>query len=56
MNRITQIIQEYYDGQINTDQAVETMIDDVPAENMAEFIMDAFNRNWITPFNLGIKE
>ena len=55
MNRITQIIQEYREGTLSLGDAETTMIDDVPAEDMAEFIMDAFARGWITPFNLGIQ-
>lgn len=56
MNRITQIIQQYYNGNLNLEEAELTMVDDCSQEDMAEFILDAFSRGWITPFNLGLEE
>jgi hypothetical protein len=54
MERIIEIIKDYYEGNVELDDAAFNLMDEVPAEQLADFIMDAFARGWITPFNLGI--
>jgi hypothetical protein len=53
---ITEILSELYKGERSNDDTVRRMVEDNPAAELAEFIVDAFNRQWITPFNLGLDE
>jgi len=55
MNEITEIIREYYEGHSNSGDAEARLVDEIGQCDLAAFIMDAFVRGWITPFNLGIK-
>ena len=45
-----------YRGDISPDYAVIEMCAGQSKEKLAEFLVDAFNRGWITPFNLGLNE
>ena len=48
-------IAALYRNEIDSDEA-EKMIAELSAEKLSEFIVDAFNRGWISRFNLGIDE
>lgn len=41
-------------GDLSNDQAEETLARYISRESLAEFVVDAFSRGWISPFNLGI--
>jgi hypothetical protein len=56
MEDITKIINRYWIGEIEKWEAEALLIDTVSREDLAAFIMDAFCRGWITPFNLGLHE
>lgn len=43
-----------YKGEQSSNETEEALINNVPPEKLAEFIVDAFNRGWISPFNLGL--
>jgi hypothetical protein len=56
MEKIIEIIKDYYEGRIGLDDASFNLVDEVPVEQLSDFIMDAFSRGWITPFNLGFTD
>ena len=51
---IKQIIEEDCYNRNNTELAIERLAE-LGANELAEFIVDAFDRGWITTFNLGIE-
>lgn len=53
MEDIRDILAELYRQDISDDEAQKRM-EAVGAEAMGEFILGAFDRGWISPFNLGI--
>jgi len=53
---IIKILSEIYKGKLDANKAVEEMMIYSSPEQMAEFIVDAFNRGWITPFNIGLSD
>ena len=50
---IRHVLSRLYDSEIENDQAIGELTEMLSPEALAEFIVDAFNRGWITPFNLG---
>ena len=52
-NEIRDIIGAYYRKEITLEQA-EAKLGQLGELTLAEFIMDAFNRGWITQFNVGL--
>jgi hypothetical protein len=55
-NRIQQIIGAMYRAEISTDAAQTRLVLEVLKEELVAYILDAFNRGWITPFNLGLDD
>jgi hypothetical protein len=55
MLEIQNIISLYYRNKINGGQSCQRL-GKLPKRLLAEFILDAFNRGWITKFNLGLNE
>jgi len=49
------VLQRYYNGEIEDQEAIHEMAK-LPPEELAEFILDAFNSGWITPFNMGFND
>lgn len=43
-------------GDASSDQAENLIARNVAPKDMAEFIVDAFNRGWISRFNMGLNE
>lgn len=56
MKIIKEACSKLYLSQINSDEAEKLLLDGMTAEQMAEFIVDAINRGWISRFNLGIDD
>ena len=56
MNEINEIIQKYWEGKVPSDAAAVMLAERIQPIMLADFIMDAFARGWITPFNLGLQE
>ena len=55
MDRIKDIIGAYYRGEIDQDTA-QGRLAELGADALADFAMDAFNRGWVSRFNLGLDE
>lgn len=55
-NIIREALAKSYRGEPGIEEPETTIAARVSAEDMAEFIVDAFNRGWISKFNLGINE
>ena len=53
---IRTIIAKQYKGEIPMNEAYKELANSVTREQLAEFVVDSFNRGWITRFNLGIDE
>lgn len=53
---IEKILGELYRGEIASEHAVEKLCQKASEEALAEFIVNAFNRGWVTPFNVGLNE
>lgn len=51
---IQSIIGGRYRSEISADEAEIRLAEEASQEGLAEFILDAFNRGWITPFNVGL--
>ena len=49
------VLSEYYKLDAN-EQTTTNLIAAVPSADLAEFIMSAFDRGWITLSNLGLDE
>ena len=56
MNEINDIIRRYWAAEIERAEAEALLIDTCNSEDMACWIMEAFCRLWVSPFNLGFKE
>lgn len=39
---------------LTTEQTVADLTDRLSIEELAEYLVEAFNRGWITPFNVGL--
>lgn len=55
MQEIQHTVSLFYQEQITEDQAIKRLAQ-LSQKELAEFILDAFNRGWITKFNLGLNE
>ena len=55
MRKIQRAISLYYQERISKEQAINQLAQ-LSQQELAEFILDAFNRGWITKFNLGLNE
>ena len=55
MRKIQRAISLYYQERISKEQA-SNQLAQLSQQELAEFILDAFNRGWITKFNLGLNE
>lgn len=53
MEDIRNVMVALYRQEITDDEA-EKRLGKIDPESLGEFIVDAFNRGWISPFNLGI--
>jgi hypothetical protein len=55
MKRIQEIMSQHFKGQISTEVA-EAKLSRLRPDVLAEFIMSAKNRGWISNFNLGLND
>jgi hypothetical protein len=55
-SHLQRIISLMYREKISIDQAQWWLKKKLKKKEMAEFIVDAFNRGWISKFNLGLNE
>ena len=53
---VSKVIAQVYKGDTSTEDAIKILAQGMSREQLAEFIVDAFNRGWINRFNLGINE
>lgn len=56
MDNIKKVLGRLYRGEIDEDHAAAQIADSESAESLAEFIVEAHQRGWITNFNLGLDE
>ncbi|WP_224962595.1 hypothetical protein [Geomonas subterranea] len=56
MEEIKEILAAQYRGEINQEEAVRQLTVACTHEELAEFIVAAKNRGWISNFNLGLDE
>lgn len=56
MRKIAEVLGKQYQGDISQEEAVNRLAVTCSAEELAEFIVDAKNRGWISNFNLGLDE
>lgn len=56
MKNIKEVCAKLYLSQINDDEAEKILLETMTAEQMAEFIVEAINRGWISRFNLGVDD
>ena len=56
INKIRETMAALYRGEITDEQASEILSRYISRESLAEFVVDAFSRGWITRFNLGIDD
>jgi hypothetical protein len=56
MDNIRDVIGRLYRGEIDSERAAVEIADVESVESLAEFIVDAHRRGWITNFNLGLNE
>lgn len=56
MKAIQTIISAMYQRQTSSKQAVKKLQRTCSKEELADFIVDAFNRGWISKFNLGLDD
>lgn len=56
MDNIRNALGRLYRGEIDSDQAEAEISDVETVESLAEFIVDARQRGWISNFNLGLDE
>jgi hypothetical protein len=56
LNGVQTAIAKMYLGKADPNETAVTIAGVVSKESLAEFIVDAFNRGWITKFNLGIND
>lgn len=56
MDAIKHVLSKVYTGTIDADSAASLLIHHCSKYELAEFIVDIYNRGWITNFNLGIDE
>ncbi len=52
---IKSTMSEYYNVDITGENAID-IISTIQSKDLAEFILDAFDRGWISLFNLGLDE
>lgn len=53
---IRQALASMYKGDITSEQAEKLIESRIPVNELAEFVVDVFNRGWVTKENLGINE
>jgi len=56
MEKIRQTLAAVRRGEMSDEKAAETLARFISRESFAEFVVAAFSRGWITPFNLGIDD
>lgn len=56
MDEIRGILAAQYRGEINQDEAERQIVVACSPPEMAEFIVEAKNRGWVSNFNLGLDE
>ena len=54
-DEVSGICKLVYEDSIDAEDAPALLMETVSHEEACEFIIDAFNRGWITIFNLGIE-
>lgn len=52
--QIQQILSSLFKSEITSEQAASELQAHCSPEEVAEYLIDAFNRGWITPFNVGL--
>lgn len=55
-SKVQQILAALYRRELSAEQAEAEIARFISRESLAEFVVDAFNRGWITIGNLGINE
>jgi len=53
---VQQNLSRMYRDHIDSDQAIRNITKNVSKEDLATFIVDAFDRGWISKFNLGLDD
>jgi len=56
MLKIREILAKVRKGELSNEEASNMLVAEVSNQDMADFIIDAFSREWITRFNLGIDD
>ena len=56
MNTIRDVLAKVSTGEISTEKAEALIMANVKKEDLAYFVVDAFNRGWISNFNIGLNE
>lgn len=51
---IKNTLSALYKSEISSEQAVKELEENLSADETAEYLVDAFNRGWISPFNVGL--
>lgn len=52
---ITGTLAAVFRSEIESEEAIK-VLSTLPVEELAEFIVDAFNRGWISNFNIGLND
>ena len=53
---IRKVLAQVYRGDTTAEEAAQIIARGMSREQLAEFVVDAFNRGWIDRFNLGIDD
>ena len=53
--KVSAAITQLYNGEATNEETVQKLMDSMSKEELAEFIVDAFNRGWISKWNLGLE-
>lgn len=56
MQFIRLVFRRLYFGEFDKEEAAKILSRNMSKQELAEFIVDAYSRGWITNFNLGIDE
>lgn len=52
--KIKQTFSSLYKGKTNSEKAASQLKRNCTKEELAEYLVDAFDRGWITRFNIGL--
>jgi hypothetical protein len=56
MDIMREILSDLAQNKVSNIGAEQRLIEALPVDFLAGFIVDAFQRDWITNFNMGLKE